>query len=307
MVSGLDFMFITDDQNIAKDGNWFYNQEKEIIKNAQNGYNKGIVNMFSWHFREPFEGQYFFAKQMSRYQRQNALISILPGGINHDYYKQKLQKIAQITKGLIGDDGKRVPIIFRPFHEFDSDWFWWGRNYCTPEQYKALFRFTVKYLRDDMAVNNMLFAFSPDNRFKSEEDYLERYPGDEYVDILGLDDYKNFKKNRPSGSKKANKKLQIISKLAKERIKVAALTETGHPIEQGRSRLKSNLYTKLFYEALTKKNIEIAFMMFWSNTEKTYYTPPIGTSEADDFIQFTRQKNVLLLDKMPNMYTLPNW
>lgn len=39
----------------------------------------------------------------------------------------------------------------------------------------------------------MLYAFSPDIKFDSREDYLLRYPGDDYVDILGFDDYEDFK------------------------------------------------------------------------------------------------------------------
>jgi mannan endo-1,4-beta-mannosidase len=46
------------------------------------------------------------------------------------------------------NNGKLIPIIFRPFHEFDGNWFWWGANYCTAEEYISVYRFTVNYLRD---------------------------------------------------------------------------------------------------------------------------------------------------------------
>lgn len=119
--------------------------------------------------------------------------SILPGGQNHERYKKDLRKVAEFSSSLRDDDGKLIPFIFRPFHEFDGEWFWWGAAYNEPEEFKDLWRFTVHYLRDILNVHNMLYAFSPDIKFDSREDYLLRYPGDDYVDILGFDDYEDFK------------------------------------------------------------------------------------------------------------------
>ena len=109
--------------------------------------------------------------------------SILPGGQNHERYKKDLRKVAEFSSSLRDDDGKLIPFIFRPFHEFDGEWFWWGAAYNEPEEFKDLWRFTVHYLRDILNVHNMLYAFSPDIKFDSREDYLLRYPGDDYVDM----------------------------------------------------------------------------------------------------------------------------
>ena len=103
-----------------------------------------------------------------------------------------LDQIAEYNKTLIGKNGEQIPVIFRPWHEFDGDWFWWGKKYCTAEQFKELYRFTVTYLRDTCHVHNFLYAFSPDVNFTSEKEYLERYPGDEYVDIIAMDNYWDF-------------------------------------------------------------------------------------------------------------------
>lgn len=304
-MAGGDFLFITDDENDETEGNWFFGQEKAIVKAAEEAYNKGMVNAFSWHFREPYEGETFYTENMTEEQKKNAFASILPGGENHEYYKKKLQKIAKVTKSMVGNDGKLVPIIFRPFHEFDGDWFWWGESYSTPEQFIENWRFTVEYLRDDLGVDNMLFAFSPDARFTSESDYLRKYPGDDYVDVLGYDNYTDFENKGESGVNEANKKLQIISNLAKERVKIAALTETGYSVD-GVNLPIAGVYSTNFYNALNKNDVEIAFMMFWSNSENNYYTPLPGAPNTADFIQFTRKDDVLLLNDLPNMYTMPN-
>ena len=114
---------------------------------------------------------------------------IIPGGTYHEKYKSILQTIGSLAKSIKGKDGKLVPMIFRPYHEFDGDWFWWGKSHCTMDEFTTLWKFTVSYLRDSLGVHNFIYAFSPDNKYNSEAEYLERYPGDEWVDILGVDNY----------------------------------------------------------------------------------------------------------------------
>lgn len=302
---GSDFLFITDDQNDETAGNWFYQQEQIIIANAIKAYNKGMVNAFSWHLREPYEGKSFYTSDMTAFQKANAFKSILPGGANHGYYKQKLDKVASVANAMIGDDGKLVPFIFRPFHEFDQDWFWWGKSYCTPEEFIALWQFTVEYLRDTKGVNNMLFAFSPDNSMTSASDYLARYPGDDYVDILAMDNYSDFFSLSEAGMNAANNKLQIISTLANERVKIAALSESGYQVKDGQVEDISGFYSNYLYNALTKNEVKIGFMMFWYNGPDYYYTPVPGLNSTDDFIDFAGKPATWLADDLPDMYSLP--
>jgi mannan endo-1,4-beta-mannosidase len=69
---------------------------------------------------------------------------------------------------------------------------WWGAPHSTREEFIALWKFIVSYLRDSLRVRNFLYAFSPDNLFNNEAEYLPRYPGDEWVDIVGMDNYGEF-------------------------------------------------------------------------------------------------------------------
>ena len=55
-------------------------------------------------------------------------------------------------------DTTDIPIIFRPFHEPNGGAFWWGDRHATPEQYKALWRFTVGYPRDRKGLHNIIWA-----------------------------------------------------------------------------------------------------------------------------------------------------
>jgi len=303
---GSDFMFITDDQNNETTGNWFYDQEQSIITNVTEAYNKGMVNTFLWHMREPYEGLHFYTNSMTDFQKNNAFISILPGGENHEYYKSKLDKIAKVSNSLIGNDGNLIPIIFRPFHEFDGNWFWWGSDYCTPQQFIDLWQFTVNYLKNTKGVSNMLFAYSSDRNFNSKADYLERYPGDNYVDILGMDNYGDFNDQASNGLDQANAKLQVLTSLAKEKVKIAALTESCFFVTPGVNEPIPNFYSNDLYNVLTRNNVQLSYMMFWSNIRDSYCTPVPGQSNTDDFIQFTNMPEVLLQNELPNMYQLAN-
>lgn len=303
---GSDFMFITDDNNDDTVSNWYYQQEQRIIADAIEAYNKGMINVFTWHLREPYEGVHFYTSEMTEFQKNNAFLSILPGGVNHNYYKQKLQKVAEVAKSLVGSNSTLAPFVFRPFHEFDGDWFWWGEQYCTPQQFIALWQFTVEYLRDTLKVNNILFAYSPDNSFTNPTEYLERYPGDKYVDVLGMDNYGDFNNQGQTGIDAANKKLQIISTLAIEKVKIAAFTETGYFITPGSNSPIPNFYSKNLYDAITNNNTEIGFMMFWYNSKNTYCVPIPGLPDTADFIAFTNKPKALLQNELPKMYVLPN-
>ncbi len=83
--------------------------------------------------------------------------NILPDGSHHLEYTQFLDRIAYFAKELLVDSaGIRIPVIFRPFHEHNGDWFWWGLAHCSEEDYIQLFQFTVDYLRDIKEVHNFM-------------------------------------------------------------------------------------------------------------------------------------------------------
>ncbi|MEL6562011.1 MAG: glycosyl hydrolase [Bacteroidota bacterium] len=298
---GSDFMFISDDQNDGKPGNWYFEQELKIKKHVTEAYQNGLINTFAWHFRDPFEGKEFDAKHMNPDHLKAAVASILPNGENHEYYREKLRKIAEVAGSLIGEEGEAIPIIFRPFHEFDGDWFWWGKSNCTPDQYIELWRFTVHYLSYELGVNNLLFAYSPDNKFSSESEYLERYPGDDYVDILAMDNYEDFRRQKKSGFKSARKKLQIISELAIARNKIAALSETGFNLTGG-LEVRDNFYSKHLMMVLADDDVKLSYIMFWSNKPGEYFVPLPGHDAHLDFIAFIERVKGMMTIK--NIYKL---
>ena len=301
-ILGSDFMFITDKDN--PNNNWYVQQENKIIQDTKDAYAKGMINTFCWHLREPYNEKSFYSADMTSEQRTDAFKSLLPGGKFNDWYKKKLDKVASVVSNLKDTNGKQIPIIFRPFHEFDGNWFWWGANYCTAEEYISVYRFTVNYLRDTKNVHNILFAFSPDNSYTTSSSYLSRYPGDDYVDVLGMDNYGDFDNKGTSGASLANSKLKLISDLAISKNKIAALTETGYRVTSTTPAI-NNWFSTYLYDAITNNNLQIAYVMFWSNTSSGYYVPTPGNSNVADFQNFTLKSKIILQNNISKMYSFP--
>lgn len=101
-------------------------REKERLRrNVIDTYNRGGVTTVAWHFPNPVsEGSFYWKEGVSL----PAVKYIIPGGEAHEQYKAILEGIGTWAQTLIAADGKVVPLIFRPYHEMDGDWFWWGKR-----------------------------------------------------------------------------------------------------------------------------------------------------------------------------------
>lgn len=171
-----------------------------------------------------------------------------------------------------------VPIIFRPYHEFNSGHFWWGTSTCTEAEYIDLWRYTFEFLTDSMNVHNLLYCFSPYGR-TTEAAYLYGYPGDGYVDILGFEisGTNEFYKNADFKTK-----VTTISTLAANKNKPIALTETG--IAQPTIANAGSTY---FTDFLTELNQDYAknimYALFWRNLGEEWRVPFVGNDLADNF------------------------
>jgi mannan endo-1,4-beta-mannosidase len=176
-VIGVDFSGLS-----GRADNMIENEKLNLRKHIADTYNRGGVTTVAWHFINPVSAGGFYWKDSVSLP---AVKYMIPGGAAHEKYKSILRSVGEFVKTIKGNDGKQVPMIFRPWHEFDGDWFWWGKSHCTTEEFRSLWKFTVSFLRDSMEVHNFIYAFSPDCIFKTEGEYLERYPGNEWVDMVG--------------------------------------------------------------------------------------------------------------------------
>jgi len=201
----------------------------------------------------------------------NVVREILPGNSQHEAFNAWLDQIVDLSHKVVDENGEAIPIIFRPFHEQTGSWFWWGQSSTTPEDYKAIFRYTVDYLREH-GNHNILIGYSPGSGPSGDKDrYFETYPGDDYVDILGIDSYDN-KANAGSEAwiNSVAGDLHMLAEEAETRGKVSALTEFGYSA-QGMNETGNTLdwWTKLLdgimNNATYPKAKETSYMLTWAN------------------------------------------
>jgi mannan endo-1,4-beta-mannosidase len=290
-VIGVDFSGFTagSKENIQRN-------KDHVKKIVEDTYNRGGVATAAWHFLNPVSGGGFYWVDTVS---QPAVKYIIPGGSAHGKYKEILRGIADWAHQLKGKDGKNVPLIFRPFHEFDGGWFWWGKPHCTKEEFISLWRFTVSYLRDSLGVHNFIYAFSPDNQFLSEAEYLDRYPGNEWVDMLGVDNYGDMGRDGYHVDR-AIQKLKIVSDYAEKAGKLAAFTETG--LE---SIPNPTWWTETLLKVMKAGDFHLCYVLVWRNDRQSpthFFAPFPGQTSVPDFMKFYEDPYTLFEKDLKKMY-----
>lgn len=255
-------------------------------------YDMGGINTISWHMDNPLSGKKAWDTT------QNTVAAILPGGQQHELYKSWLDKAAGLFKNLKGSNGKVIPILFRPFHELTGNWFWWGTRTCTPQEYKQLWQFTFNYLSHKKKVHNLLYVYSTSD-VASNEEFLERYPGDAFADIVGFDYY-----DRTDAAKKQvfikqfENNLTIVERFAARHHKIPTVAETGHEAIP-----YATWWTDVLNKMLSKH--KASYVLLWRNAgwlpsknKYHYFVPDKGHASAADFIRFYQQDNIIFGDKL---------
>lgn len=244
----------------------------------------------------------------------NAMNQILPGGAYHDQFRAYLDMVSDYAGQVDG------PILFRPWHENTGSWFWWGRAFCDAETYKSVYKYTVEYLRDERGVHNLLYLYGPGSEASTLEEYGERYPGDEYVDMVGFDTYDNSPVSDEEGytfQKSFEEVTRLTDAFAKQHGKLFAVTETGISSEKGGLPETGNKRMEWFTEILnilTKPEYDCCYFMTWSNYSRSgnYYSPFVedvnadgsffGHEMLDAFIAFyNNKKSVFAADQLSVM------
>ena len=232
-------------------------------------------------------------------------------------FKAYLDLFAKYASELKTEDGEAYPIIFRPFHENTGNWFWWGQPYCSSDEYIKLFRYTVEYLRDEKGVHNLLYTYSPNGHFTDQEDYLKRYPGDEYVDIIGFDAYHDNPKQNDGWMDKFIKDCEIVVDIANEKGKIATVAETGVRYDGGYGiHPTHNTYVEWYTDIMeaiqsNPKAKQVAYMLVWRNGSINHFWVPYrnhpiyGHHEMlNDFIEYYNEDFTVFNDGIKDIYNL---
>ena len=243
----------------------------------------------------------------------NCAKEVLPGGKYNEQFKAYLNIIAEYAKGLVDENGDSIPVLFRPFHECDGGWFWWGNASTDDETYKAMFRYMEDYL-NEQGVNNFIYVYSPGGPVDSDT-YLDRYPGDDYVDVLAFDYYDDYSSATASYSEdfinKLTESCTTLKSIADAHGKVAAIAEAGVRImkadgsDQEGILVKNNpIKGQNWYSKVNNvaKETGMSYFLLWANFSDTNFYIPYKYNETkgqeliNEFIDFYNEESSVFAD-----------
>jgi mannan endo-1,4-beta-mannosidase len=266
----------------------YFSDMKRMIREV---HERGGINTISWHGDNIATG-----KTAWDCAQDTVVRSILPGGMHHEGFIAYLDKVADFFLDLKDSKGELIPVIFRMYHEHTGGWFWWGNKQCTPEEYNELYRMTVRHLRDKRGVHNILYGFSPAG-ISTEAEFLSRYPGDEWIDIIGFDTYFYAPEKEGSAEKYTQDiraGLEVVTNYAKKTDKIPVLAETG--LE---GVVIDNYFSEILYPAI--QDFRISYVLLWRNAftmKHHHYVPYPGHPAADDFKLFTEKEKILMINDL---------
>lgn len=163
------------------------NFRQRIVDEAIRRHYEGFIITIMWHavrptqdepvtFRESIQGD------LTEEEWQDL---ITPGTLINERWKSQVDVIAWFLKQL---QYANVPVLWRPYHEMNGDWFWWGKKEGE-DGYKKLYRMLFDRLVNFHGLNNLIWVYNCNEVKNNVDPYETYYPGDDVVDILATDVY----------------------------------------------------------------------------------------------------------------------
>ncbi|MDT0341513.1 glycosyl hydrolase [Streptomyces litchfieldiae] len=106
-----------------------------------------------------------------------------PGSPLHTRWCAQVDRAAAVLSRL---QEAGVPVLWRPYHEMNGGWFWWGGQ---PERLVALWRQLFRRLVHHHRLRNLVWVWSPNAAYDSARPFAPYYPGHDVVDVLAMDTY----------------------------------------------------------------------------------------------------------------------
>jgi len=184
----------------AKDGNTdSYLARPDIVDEAIRQHRKGSLVTICWHAIPPTADEpgtlrplpgadpLKLASVHGRLTDSQFLDLLSPGTPLHEHWCAQVDAIAVFLKKL---EAARVPVLWRPCHEMNGDWFWWGGR-SGEHGTVALYRQMFDRLTRHHHLTNLIWVWSVDRPVKPGMEFHNYFPGADRVDILALDVYRN--------------------------------------------------------------------------------------------------------------------
>ena len=168
---GLDFM---DHTGVNSSG---YKNNPDVVANAKTWWGRNGIVALCWHWRDPSYITDSFYTEGTKFN-VNAVDSTESAN-----YKAMIRDIDIVAGYLKELQTAGVAVLWRPLHEAAGGWFWWGAKGAAP--CIKLWRLMYDRFTNYHQLNNLIWVWTTADDSKA----LTWYPGDNYVDILGMDIY----------------------------------------------------------------------------------------------------------------------
>ena len=195
---------------------------------------------------------------------------VTDGTVLNSRFKQELECNAKFLRAL---EENGVPVIWRPLHEGNGDWFWFctiqaGQQILDENYYINLWKYVYNYFENEQNLSNLIWNFSPNysqnngNEAYSPLSTTYLYPGDDVCQMIGVDWYSEGNLEITDGDS--------YRKLIDRADKPGAITEfgpTGKILSESHEKQKQlynamDLYDDLI--ALTVQGYSFVYIMTWS-------------------------------------------
>jgi mannan endo-1,4-beta-mannosidase len=179
-VFGQDFGF-------SEPGTWDgINFRQAIVDEAIRRHQEGFVIVLMWHAVRPIEDEPVTFEQsiQGKLSDREWEELLTPGTRLNERWKSQVDVIAWYLKQL---KYAGVPVIWRPYHEMNGGWFWWGKR---PADFKRLYRMMFERFVGFHGLDNLLWTYGANELNPSVDAYDVYYPGSDVVDILTTDVYR---------------------------------------------------------------------------------------------------------------------
>lgn len=160
-IKGMDFIHQNDNAN--------------EVKKAIDWWNTGGIPTIMWHWGAPTKGDGYEQSKMA-IDIDNCFVE---GTAEYKAFWAELKLKADLLQKL---EDANVPVIWRPYHELNGNWFWWGKQGST--KFKKLWVTMFDYFVKERGLNNLIWVLCYTGNIDGTW-----YPGDQYVDVAGGDTY----------------------------------------------------------------------------------------------------------------------
>jgi len=238
-LGGFDMLFAAGGHS---DEGWFRGYTDNNIRMAKQLWKLGGIPAFTWHWKVG-KDTVFYVKDAG-FKNSGCTDGVQGTSANNSCfnytkaftdknctdasptsteYKAMMADVDSLSKKFLKLQDSGVAAVWRPLHEAAGGWFWWGIGGSTC--YKALYRLVFDRMVKVNGVKNLIWVWNIERDPAIGYDVAALnpawYPGDDVVDIIGVDIYNNSNDQKSN----INAFSKIVDVMGSK--KVLALTENG--------------------------------------------------------------------------------